>query len=81
MKEYTRETISGIGRIVNKDHATVLNGLKKADIYFETDDKFRKQYIEIENIVLRGGGTNDVAIHVRAWYGQNVNRKKLKTKA
>lgn len=56
-KKFTNESLIKIGREVNRDHSTVLNGLKKYDeliMYFadvdETYKMLQEKYTTLENI-------------------------------
>lgn len=44
-RELTTKTFSNIGKIVNRDHATVLYGIKTFDILLSQDSFIEKTYI------------------------------------
>ena len=47
-KEYTRESFNEIGKLINRDHSTVLYSEKKAKIFIKNEIKFRTIYNSIK---------------------------------
>lgn len=39
-------TLSEVGKTIDRDHATILHGLKQFDVWMEYDDLFKKKFLE-----------------------------------
>lgn len=50
-KLYTDLSLHDIGYAFNKDHATVLNSIKKVKNYIDTDKQFKRQIEELNDII------------------------------
>jgi chromosomal replication initiation ATPase DnaA len=48
---YFKPNKSSIGRLINRDHATVIHALKKFNNYYATDERFRNKANEIKKII------------------------------
>lgn len=44
---FTNMNLSKIAKTVNKNHATVLHGIKNFPIFMETDKEFKEKFLEI----------------------------------
>lgn len=49
MRKHTDMTLKEIGKLVNRDHATVMHSCKVVDADIESNQKFRKRYDRINN--------------------------------
>ena len=47
-REYTKNSFAKIGKLVGKNHATVLFGFKKAESFLENEINFRNTYESIK---------------------------------
>ena len=45
--DYCQLSYSAIGRVLNRDHTTVIHGVKRAVDEYETNRDFRKDYIQL----------------------------------
>lgn len=45
--DYCQLSYSGIARVLNRDHTTVIHGVKRAIGEYETNADFRKDYIQL----------------------------------
>lgn len=50
-RKYTKKSLESIGELLNKDHATVLNGLKKFDSLLPLYPEYLERFSKIDNIV------------------------------
>lgn len=50
LKQYTKLSLANIGSVFEKDHATVLNSIKKINGYIETEAYTKLQYDELNQI-------------------------------
>jgi hypothetical protein len=48
MVDYTNKTLSTIGKLINKDHATVMHSVKSIHNMYDTDKRFRAMYDRID---------------------------------
>jgi hypothetical protein len=76
-RAYTRESLAAIGKIVGKDHATVLHGVKVFDtqisVYKDAKD-YLDIYKEVELYIKKENGLSDREANPAAYY-----RKKYAT--
>ena len=52
LRKHTSMTWLEIGSVFKRDHTTAIHGYTAIKNYFETDEVFRKQVMEIENKIL-----------------------------
>lgn len=48
LSDYTLLSITAIGRLLNREHSTILYGLKRFDDLYFSDRAFREKYIQIK---------------------------------
>lgn len=53
MRNFKRMSYQAIGNVFNRDHATVLHGLRKCEALIETDEIFRHHLESVRNTILR----------------------------
>jgi hypothetical protein len=51
MRQHTKLCLENIGKIFNRDHATVLHGIRHIENLAETEKSVKKQVIEINQII------------------------------
>jgi chromosomal replication initiator protein len=48
IRSYTKFSLEGIGKLFNKDHATVLNAIRNVTNYIETDKIYKNELINLK---------------------------------
>ena len=63
-RKYTILSSEAIGKLINRDHSTVLSGIKNVQDQFDTDKNYRMQFNElnekIKNSILREEEKDDL---------------------
>jgi hypothetical protein len=69
-------TLTAIGKSNGKDHATIIHGLKKFEEYHNYDDVFRKQYTQLQELLI------DIHINKEETASENISEAlRLKNEA
>lgn len=68
-RKHTLYTLKKIGKTLNKDHATVLHGIKLLDHTIKTfEPLYYKTYLKLNNIIRRRNGTTEKDIDPTMYY-------------
>lgn len=51
LKQNTEMKLKEIGKLFNKDHTTVINGCKKHEAYYETEEEYHDDYNKLVDVV------------------------------
>lgn len=51
LRKHTNLSFNLIGRLTGHDHATVMHGVDISEFFIKTDEKYRKEYLNIERVV------------------------------
>ena len=47
----SHKSLSNIGKVISRDHSTIINSIKNVNDWLDTDKQFRKKYFKIVNFI------------------------------
>lgn len=77
IKKNTKMSLSSIGKLCRKDHATVLHSIKTVENLCETDKSFLKKYQAIKEIAENNISIHSIASSEIKTVGSTFNKQRL----